>query len=247
MLTSEYKTIMSTIQENLINVQDLILKFANLTHRKAKDIQLLAVSKTKPVDQIIEAYNAGQRAFGESYAKEAELKINEIRSLGYSDIVWHFIGPIQSNKTKIIAENFDVVESLDRLRIAKRLSEQRPKELSPLKVLIQVNISCEPQKSGCDFEEIDEIAEYVRSTDNLKLIGLMGVAENTTETDEITAQFKKLQKKFNEMKALDQNIDVLSMGMTGDMEEAIACGSTEIRIGTAIFGAREYHNSPAGA
>ena len=231
---------MSTIQENLLNVQDLILNFANLAHRNVKDINLLAVSKTKPKEMILEAYAAGQRRFGESYAKEAELKIGEIRSLGYTDIIWHFIGPIQSNKTKIIAENFDIVESLDRLKIAKRLNEQRPESLPPLKCLIQVNISAEPQKSGCTFDEIDEIADYVRSAPNLCLSGLMGVAENTTESSEITAQFKRLQQKFEEMKARDGEVSVLSLGMTGDMAEAIACGSTEIRIGTAIFGAREY-------
>lgn len=231
---------MSTIQENLLNVQDLILKFANQYHRKVKDIKLLAVSKTKPVEKIIEAYAAGQRRFGESYAKEAELKIKEIKSMGYEDITWHFIGPIQSNKTKIIAECFDIVESLDRVKIAKRLSEQRPADLPPLDVLIQVNISSEPQKSGCTFEEIDEIASYVRSTSNLRLTGLMGVAENTTDSSEITAQFARLQQKFESMKSNDENISVLSLGMTGDMAEAISCGSTEIRIGTAIFGAREY-------
>lgn len=242
LVKSEYNSInnMSTIQENVINIQELILKFANLAKRTASEIKLLAVSKTKPVENIIDAYNAGQRHFGESYAKEAEIKIPELKEKGYKDIIWHFIGPIQSNKTKIIAEYFDVVESVDRIKIARRLSEQRPSGMPPLEVYIQVNISEEPQKSGCSFSEIDEIADCIRSTDNLILKGLMGIAENTTDSREIVSQFSKLAAKFNEMKKTDTGITELSLGMTGDMQEAIQCGSTEIRIGTAIFGAREY-------
>ncbi len=231
---------MSTIQENIRNIQELITKFARRAKRKPTDVKLLAVSKTKPPEKIIEAYDAGLRAFGESYAQEAARKIAALRDMGYSDISWTFIGPIQSNKTAIIARFFDAAESVDRIKIARRLAAQRPDGLPPLKVLIQVNISGEEQKSGCSWEEIDGLAACVAASDRLELRGLMGVAENTTDEAEITAQFRRLAERLGELREKYPGATELSIGMTGDMGAAIACGSTEVRIGTAIFGAREY-------
>ena len=233
---------MLKIQENLSNVKEQIKNFATSVKRAPEEITLLAVSKTKPVSDMIEAYQAGQRFFGESYAQEAAEKITEIRSRGITDIEWHFIGPVQANKTRIIAENFDVVESLDRARIAKRLNDQRPPLMPDLRVLIQVNISREPQKSGVSFEDLPELLDFIdESCPRLKVAGLMGIAENVSDKSEVLPQFRALREVFDRLSGQGRKLTALSMGMTDDMAEAIACGSTEVRIGTAIFGARQYH------
>ena len=234
------KNTMGQVSDNLYHVRAKLEACACSYQRKADGITLLCVSKTKPVASILEAYNAGERHFGESYAHEAEDKINEIKSLGYNNIVWHFIGPIQSNKTKIVASCFDIVESVDRVKIARRLNDQRPAELKPLDVLVQVNISDEDQKSGCSFDELPELITAVQELPRLHLRGLMGIARETDDVAEIETEFKALQQEFNKYHASLPDFDMLSMGMTHDMDTAIKCGSTEVRIGTAIFGAREY-------
>ncbi len=233
---------MLKIQENLSNVKEEIINFATSVKRDPSKIALLAVSKTKPVSAVLEAYQAGQRIFGESYAQEAAEKIQEIRSQGIRDIEWHFIGPVQANKTRIIAEHFDVVESLDRARIARRLNDQRPPLMPDLRVLVQVNISREPQKSGTAFEELPALLDYIDSScPRLKVTGLMGIAENVRDKSEILPQFQALKDAFDDLCRQGRPLTVLSMGMSDDMAEAIAAGSTEVRIGTAIFGARQYH------
>jgi pyridoxal phosphate enzyme (YggS family) len=232
---------MSTIQENIQQIHKQIYEFATNSQRKPEDITLLAVSKTKPVNDIIEAYNAGLRIFGESYIQEAIDKINQLKEQGYNDIKWHFIGPVQSNKTKAIAEHFDVVQSLDRIKIAKRLNEQRPLNLPPLEVLIQVNISNEPQKSGINFSELNELITEVSNSERLVLKGFMGIAENTTDSQKIINDFTKLYTIFEQYRKIYPQINILSMGMTSDLGEAITSGSTMVRVGSAIFGVRNYH------
>lgn len=233
---------MSQISANLSHVHQLLSECAASCGREKSSITLLCVSKTKPVSAVLEAYACGERHFGESYANEAKDKIEEIKAQGYKDIVWHFIGPIQSNKTKIIASCFDIAESVDRIKIATRLNEQRPDNMPPLEVLIQVNISDEEQKSGCSFEEVKPLADFIRTQPKLRLRGFMGIAKETDNIPEIEASFTRLQQLFAEYAAADPDIKVLSLGMTHDMASAIRCGSTEIRIGTAIFGPREYHH-----
>lgn len=232
---------MSTIQENIKNIKSQIAKFTTYAHRNPNSVTLLAVSKTKPVSDILSAYAEGQKLFGESYAQEACDKIDQIRDLGITDIEWHFIGPVQSNKTKIIAEHFDFVQSIDRIKIAQRLNDQRPKDKPPLKVLIQVNISNEPQKSGVTYAEIPKLISAITACSNLELRGFMGIAENTNDNTKIDHEFARLNNLFLELRQKNNLIDTLSLGMTADMSEAISCGSTMVRIGTAIFGAREYH------
>lgn len=231
---------MLSVSEKLSQIHHRIDDAVKQYGKKDELVQLLCVSKTKPVEAIEEAYLQGERHFGESYAVEASEKIEELRKKGYNDICWHFIGPIQKNKTKLIAEHFDIVESVDREIVVERLSEQRPSNMKPLEVLIEVNISGEEQKSGCLPEEAEQIASKVASKPNLRIKGLMGIAKDTADETEIKQSFKKLKDLFEKLKRTYPEINTLSMGMTHDLEQAIECGSTEVRIGTAIFGAREY-------
>lgn len=231
---------MDSIVHNLKAVNTQVSNFSQLYERKIEDITLLCVSKTKPEDMVIEAYNSGERHFGESYAVEASEKIASLKEKGYKDIIWHFIGPIQKNKTKLIAEHFDIVESVDREIVAKRLNDQRPPFKKPLEVLIQVNISDEDQKSGCLISDVDALVKAIDALPNLKLRGFMGIGKDTENRAEIEAEFAQLQSLFNEYKTKRPDFDILSMGMTQDMDLAIKKGSTEVRIGTAIFGARVY-------
>ena len=233
-------TIMGQISNNLFHIHQAIDDCANKYQRSPQSVTLLCVSKTKPIASILEAYQSGERHFGESYAHEADSKIQELKDKGYNDIVWHFIGPIQSNKTKIIATYFDIVESVDRIKIAERLNDQRPSELKPLEVLIQVNISDEEQKSGCSFAQLPELIAFIKQKKRLHLRGLMGIAKETDDQAEIECSFIALKKEFDKYHAQYPDFDILSMGMTHDMEAAIKCGTTEVRIGTAIFGPREY-------
>ncbi|HAH71393.1 MAG TPA: hypothetical protein DCL74_06875 [Succinivibrionaceae bacterium] len=235
---------MLSISEKLSQIHQRI-ECAVKQSQKNKHVQLLCVSKTKPVEAIEEAYLQGERHFGESYAVEASEKIETLRNKGYNDICWHFIGPIQKNKTKLIAEHFDIVESVDREIIVDRLSEQRPTNMKPLEILIEVNISGEEQKSGCLPEEIEKIAAAVVSKPNLHLKGLMGIAKDTADKNEIEQSFTNLNSLFEKLKTTYPDVNTLSMGMTHDLEQAVACGSTEVRIGTAIFGAREYRQGRA--
>lgn len=230
---------MLSISDNLSHIHERINN-AKKSAGRQDQVKLLCVSKTKPIEMIKEAYKAGEKSFGESYAVEAAEKIQQLKREGFNDISWHFIGPIQKNKTKLIAENFDVVESVDREIVIERLSAQRPDNLKALEILIEVNISGETQKSGCAPSDLDKLLSLVKSKPNLKLKGLMGIAKDTADQDEINASFKFLNKLFNEKKRIYPELCELSMGMTHDLENAIACGSTQIRIGTAIFGGRFY-------
>ncbi|MDH2198606.1 YggS family pyridoxal phosphate-dependent enzyme [Ectopseudomonas oleovorans] len=225
---------MSTIAENIAKVGARIREAAQASQRNFADIGLLAVSKTKPADAIREAHAAGVCDFGENYLQEALEKQTQLADL---PLIWHFIGPIQSNKTRPIAEHFDWVHSVDRLKIAQRLSEQRPAHLPALNICLQVNISGEDSKSGCSPEELTALARAVVALPNLRLRGLMAIPEPTDDVAAQHAAFARLRQLRDE---LALNLDTLSMGMSHDLEAAIAEGATWVRIGTALFGARDY-------
>ncbi|WP_201587846.1 YggS family pyridoxal phosphate-dependent enzyme [Psychrobacter jeotgali] len=201
-------------------------------------VKLLAVSKTKPAEMIASLAQEGQRDFGENYLQEAIEKIKALQGHQESEnVVWHYIGHIQRNKTRDIAEHFDWVQTIERDIIAKRLNEQRPQDMSPLKVLIQVNIDDEESKSGCRPEELQKLIETIKDYERLQLRGLM-IIPAVDDTD----AFMRTKQLFDEVKQTHpelDNWDTLSMGMSGDMTEAIAQGSTMVRVGTAIFGARD--------
>ena len=225
---------MSTIAENIAKVGARIREAAQASQRNFADIGLLAVSKTKPADAIREAHAAGVCDFGENYLQEALEKQTQLADL---PLIWNFIGPIQSNKTRPIAEHFDWVHSVDRLKIAQRLSEQRPAHLPALNICLQVNISGEDSKSGCSPEELTALARAVVALPNLRLRGLMAIPEPTDDVAAQHAAFARLRQLRDE---LALNLDTLSMGMSHDLEAAIAEGATWVRIGTALFGARDY-------
>ncbi|KHT30631.1 YggS family pyridoxal phosphate-dependent enzyme [Pectobacterium carotovorum] len=232
---------MTTIQQNLQDIRQQIATAAAHCARASEEITLLAVSKTKPVSAIEEAIAAGQRAFGENYVQEGVEKIHYFQE-NHPDtpLEWHFIGPLQSNKSRLVAENFDWFHTVDRLRIAQRLSEQRPATLPPLNVLLQINISGEPSKSGIMVDELAELAASVVALPNLRLRGLMAIPAPETDYEQQLAVFKQMAVLFQTLSANHPHIDTLSMGMTDDMRAAITAGSTLVRIGTAIFGARDY-------
>ncbi|MDE1911428.1 MAG: YggS family pyridoxal phosphate-dependent enzyme [Pseudomonas sp.] len=225
---------MSTIADNIGLVSERIRAAAEAAQRDAGSVHLLAVSKTKPAQAVREAYAAGMRDFGENYLQEALGKQAELTDLPLS---WHFIGPIQSNKTRAIAENFAWVHSVDRLKIAQRLSEQRPSDLPPLNICIQVNVSGEASKSGCTPADLPALAEAISALPRLKLRGLMAIPEPTDDRAEQDAAFATVRDL---QASLDLGLDTLSMGMSHDLESAIAQGATWVRIGTALFGARDY-------
>jgi len=225
---------MSTIADNIGLVSQRIRAAAEAAQRDASSIHLLAVSKTKPAQAVREAYAAGMHDFGENYLQEALGKQAELTDLPLS---WHFIGPIQSNKTRAIAENFAWVHSVDRLKIAQRLSEQRPADLPPLNICIQVNVSGEASKSGCTPADLPALANAISALPRLKLRGLMAIPEPTEDRAAQDAAFATVRDL---QASLDQALDTLSMGMSHDLESAIAQGATWVRIGTALFGARDY-------
>ncbi|MFR0715133.1 YggS family pyridoxal phosphate-dependent enzyme [Enterobacterales bacterium BD_CKDN230030183-1A_HGKHYDSX7] len=225
---------MSTIADNLSALLTRIDSAAKAADRAPASIQLLAVSKTKPATAIREIHAAGVRDVGENYLQEALAKQQELADL---PLIWHFIGPIQSNKTKAIAEHFDWVHSVDRLKIAQRLSEQRPAGLPPLNICLQVNVSGENSKSGCTPADLPALAEAVMALPNLRLRGLMAIPEPTDDRAAQEAAFATVRQLRD---GLDLGLDTLSMGMSHDLEAAIAQGATWIRIGTALFGARDY-------
>lgn len=227
---------MITIAERLKIAYDRIAKAIKNSHISGQKVALLAVSKTKPSTLIREAYHAGQRQFGESYVQEAVDKINELSEL--NDIEWHFIGPIQSNKSALVATHFDWVQSVDRIKIARRLNDQRPQNIAKLNILIQINIDDEDTKSGCTIDELPEIAAFVANAENLVLRGVMAIPKKSEATSEQQASFAKLHGCFTELKSQYPTIDTLSMGMSNDVEAAISQGSTMVRIGTDIFGPR---------
>ncbi|PYC26107.1 YggS family pyridoxal phosphate-dependent enzyme [Pseudomonas mosselii] len=225
---------MSTLADNIGAIATRIDSAARAAGRDPASIQLLAVSKTKPASAIREAYAAGLRDMGENYLQEALTKQQALSDL---PLIWHFIGPIQSNKTKAIAEHFDWVHSVDRLKIAQRLSEQRPAGLAPLNICLQVNVSGEDSKSGCMPDELPALAQAVNALPGLRLRGLMAIPEPTEDRAEQEAAFAILRQL---QKQLGLGLDTLSMGMSHDLEAAIAQGATWVRIGTALFGARDY-------
>lgn len=223
------------LTQNYQSVLDRITAATAAANRPEQSVQLLAVSKTKPLTAIETLAEAGQTAFGENYLQEALTKIEQ-----RPDLEWHFIGPIQSNKTRPIAEHFQWVHSVDRLKIARRLSEQRPKELAPLNILLEVNISEEASKAGfTEVELLDQAAE-IAALPNLTLRGLMAIPAISEALDAQREPFQKMQQLFTQLQKLCPNsqIDTLSMGMSSDLEAAILEGSTLVRIGTDLFGVR---------
>ncbi|MES2320509.1 MAG: YggS family pyridoxal phosphate-dependent enzyme [Pseudomonadota bacterium] len=237
---------MSTIAHNLQAVDDSIHAAASAAGRARAEVQLLAVSKTFPAQAVLEAVEAGQSAFGENYLQEALDKIAAVSvALPGRRIEWHFIGPIQSNKTRPIAASFDWVHTVERFKIAQRLSEQRPADSAPLNICLQVNISGEASKSGVSPEELPELARLVAQLPRLQLRGLMAIPEPETDPARQRAAFARLRELAEGLRADGIALDTLSMGMSADMGAAIAEGATIVRVGSAIFGARTY-DSPQG-
>lgn len=226
---------MTTISANLQAVLARIFAAARKYGRNPDDISLLAVSKTWPASVVREAAVAGQQAFGENYVQEGAAKIAELGSLG---LVWHFIGPLQSNKAKQVATAFDWVHSVDRLKIAERLSEQRPDSLAPLQVCLQVNVSGEKTKSGTLMDDLSSLAHRVALLPRLKLRGLMAIPAPVEDFAQQRKSFRRLREAFERLKESGLLLDTLSMGMSHDLEAAVAEGASIVRVGTAIFGAR---------
>lgn len=231
---------MTIISANLQAVKQRIRASARSAGRDAGAARLLAVSKGWPAELVRAAFSAGQRAFGENYVQEGVAKIIALDDL---DLEWHFIGPLQSNKTREVAEHFDWVHSLDRLKIAARLSTQRPPGLPPLQVCIQVNVSGEDSKSGVAPAELAALARSVKTLPGLRLRGLMAIPEASENAELLRQRFALLRKLLEQLNAEDMELDVLSMGMSDDFESAIAEGATILRIGTAIFGQRTRKES----
>jgi len=203
--------------------------------RDFESVTLLAVSKTRPGGDIEIALGAGITRFGENYVDEAAAKQDQ---LGRSGLEWHFIGPIQSNKTRTIAERFDWVHSADRAKVIRRLGEQRSHNQSPLNVLLQVNIDREPQKAGCDPDDLETLAALVAEFPALRLRGLMAIPSADNSSEATRAAFAAMRRLYQTLKSDQPGVDTLSMGMSGDLEAAIAEGSTMVRVGTALFGPR---------
>jgi hypothetical protein len=225
------------IHANIANVRERVSCAAEKVGRRGEDIALMAVSKTRGEDAVRAAASGGVRDLGENYLQEALDKIEATRDL---DIVWHFIGPIQSNKTRAIATHFDWVHSVDREKIARRLSEQRPDNLPPLQICLQVNVSGEDSKSGVAPSEVARLAEIVSGLPRLQLRGLMAIPEATSDTAQQRAAFARLAALLADLhETLGEGLDTLSMGMSGDLESAIAEGATIVRVGTDIFGPRQ--------
>ncbi|MDD5578335.1 MAG: YggS family pyridoxal phosphate-dependent enzyme [Methylobacter sp.] len=222
------------IVQSLNQIRAHIRQAALDYHRDPESVLLLAVSKTRPAKDIAVAYQAGQRHFGENYCQEALKKQQE---LGAFDITWHFIGPIQSNKTRALAAHFDWVHSVDKLKIAQRLSEQRPDTLPPLNICLQVNISSEETKSGISLEELPELCKEIAELPHLKLRGVMAIPSPQEEFEQQRRPYKILYQAVEKLG--NPELDTFSFGMTGDLTAAIAEGATLVRIGTALFGARE--------
>jgi len=228
---------MSAIASNLQAVRARIVKAASNAGRSPEKVELLAVSKTWPADCVVAAARAGQRAFGENYVQEGVDKVLATVDL---DLVWHFIGPLQSNKTRPVAEHFAWVHSIERLKIAERLSAQRPAALPPLQICVQVNVSGETSKSGCAPEEAVALCQAIADLPRLTLRGLMAIPEPTDDFAAQRAPFCRLREIFEQVRAAGVPLDTLSMGMSHDLEAAVAEGATIVRIGTAIFGERNH-------
>lgn len=225
---------MRSLENNIITLKKRIDAACIQASRPISEVSLLAVSKTRPVDLIKLAYQSGLRQFGENYAAEAQEKI----PLLPDDIIWHFIGPIQSNKSRMIAEQFSWVHSIDRLKIVQRLNNQRPTTLPPLQCLIQVNISKEPQKAGVLPEQVRELALAINESPQLNFRGLMAIPKVGQKTQDLRQNFAKMTALFSDLQDINKNVDTLSMGMSQDLELAIDEGSSLVRIGTDLFGPR---------
>jgi pyridoxal phosphate enzyme (YggS family) len=232
---------MSAISDNLQAVHTAIVEAAHKADRDPATVQLLAVSKTFGPDAVVEAAANGQVAFGENYLQEALDKISAVQALRPDlALTWHFIGPIQSNKTRQIAAHFDWVHAVDREKTAQRLSDQRPDGLPPLNICLQVNISGEASKGGVAPDEVSALAAAVASMPRLRLRGLMAIPEPAGSMEQQRATFARMRELLSRLRAEGLAVDTLSMGMSGDLAAAIAEGSTIVRIGTAIFGQRDY-------
>ena len=228
---------MNQSQQSRQSVLDQIQQACGRVQRDPASVQLLAVSKTHPSQSLREMYQAGQRSFGENYLQEALTKIDELQDL---EIEWHFIGHVQRNKTRHLAEKFDWVHGVDRLIIAERLSSQRMDSRKPLNICIQVNIDGQDSKDGCQPDEVVELVKQISQLPNIRLRGLMVIP--APENSVAFADAKTLFEQVKSLHARPQDWDTLSMGMSGDLDAAIAAGSTMVRVGTALFGARDYHH-----
>jgi len=228
---------MSTLEQRYQTVRAHISSACEQTHRSPEAVKLLAVSKTKPAQMVEVLYQLGQRSFGENYLQDAVEKITQLAHL--ADIEWHFIGPIQSNKTRVIAEHFQWVETLDREKIAQRLNDQRPTSAPALNVLIQINISREEQKSGIAPEQAEQLAAFIEQLPQLSLRGLMCIPEATQDESKLAAQFDEMQQLLQQLANNHPQCTVLSMGMSNDLALAVKHGSSQVRIGTDIFGSRD--------
>lgn len=223
------------LSDNIAKLLERVRLAAEKSQRVTRDILVLAVSKNHPCEAIRAAYRQGLREFGESYLQEALAKITELEAL---PLVWHFIGPIQSNKTRAIAENFDWVHSVDRQKIARRLSDHRPGNLPDLQLCLQVNISGEASKSGVSLEELPQLVRDVTVLPRLRLRGLMAIPAPSDDPAKQREAFAEVRRALEKMRTIAPGMDTLSMGMSNDLEAAIAEGATILRIGTGIFGSR---------
>ncbi len=226
-------------EQRLRQVEAQIARALDGSSRPADSVSLLAVSKTRPASDVLTLYRLGQRRFGENYLQEALAKIRELKDY---DIEWHFIGPFQSNKTRDIAAHFAWVHSVERLKIARRLSEQRPDGLPALNICLQVNVSGEASKSGCALEELPQLAHEVAGLPKLRLRGLMAIPAPNDDPAQQRHPFRLLREALEGLNREGLALDTLSMGMSGDLEAAIAEGATLVRIGTALFGPRAPRN-----
>ncbi len=227
---------MSSIAQSLDETRNRVTVLERRYDRPPGDVRVLAVSKTMPPEAVRAAAEAGQREFGENHVQDALVKLD---ALGALDLIWHFVGPVQSNKTRVVATRFDWVHSIDRAKIAARLNAHRPEDLPPLEVCIQVNVSGEDSKSGVDPDQVEELARVVSELPRLKLRGLMTLPRPCGDLEAQRRPFAALRRILETLNARGFALDMLSMGMSNDMEAAIAEGATIVRIGTAIFGARD--------
>ena len=226
---------MIRVTENLRVIRDLLAKACADAERPESAVKLLAVSKQQPISAILEAADAGQRDFGENFVQEG---LEKIAASGRNDLVWHFIGHLQTNKTRAVAAHFDWVHTVDRFKVAKRLSTQRPDELGDLNICLQVNIDDEPAKSGVHPDEVPALAQSIVNLPRIRLRGLMCLPANRPDFEQQRVPFRRLRELFDELRNEGMDVDTLSMGMTGDYAAAIREGSTIVRIGTAVFGPR---------
>ncbi|MCU0942016.1 MAG: YggS family pyridoxal phosphate-dependent enzyme [Hydrogenophaga sp.] len=239
---------MTTIATNLQQVRERLWRACEAASRASSEVTLLAVSKTFGPDAVRQAHAAGQTAFGENYVQEGIEKIAQVAAtLPREAIEWHCIGPLQSNKTRVVAEQFDWVQSVDRIKIAQRLSEQRPPGLPPLNVCLQVNVDGGANKSGVVPVDLPALADAVAALPGLRLRGVMGIPEPMPDFEAQKAVFLKVRAAYDDLRARGHALDTLSMGMSDDLEAAVAAGSTLVRVGRAVFGHRPLKAATAEA